>query len=250
MTVLIIEDEKLAANKLKKLLLTIDNSIIVLDILETIEHTVNWLRTNPSPDLIFMDIQLSDGICFEIFSIIKIKAPVIFATAYDKYAIKAFKVNSIDYLLKPIDLDALSGALNKYKSFFLPKSPDEGQMKKIYDEFLKGYKTRFLVRIGPLYNSVSTEEIICFYIVGHFVFLKTTAGKSYALDYSLQQIQNMVSPKQFFRISRKYIVNIHAIVNVLSYSTNKLKIKLKNSQDDEMIVSREKIMEFKEWLDQ
>jgi DNA-binding LytR/AlgR family response regulator len=252
MTVLIVEDEKLAADRLIQLLYKIDASIIVLDTVETVAETIGWLQTNPPPDLILLDIQLNDGISFEIFSAIKVLTPVIFTTAYDKYAIRAFKVNSIDYLLKPVDLEALTFAITKLRSlalpFAAPNSPLNEKINRLHDEFFKGHKTRFLVKSGSVYNSVPIEDIIAFYVKDHSVFLRTVTGKIFSLDYSLQEIETMVSPKHFFRINRTHLVSIPSIVQMVGRSDHKLKIKLKNNGDEEISVSREKIQKFKEWL--
>lgn len=250
MKVLIIEDERLAADKLKQLLRKIDPAFEVIETLETVEASVNWLRNNPAPDLIFMDIQLSDGICFEIFSVVKFTTPVIFTTAYDQYAIRAFKVNSIDYLLKPIDLEALALAIDKYKSFFPQVTANVVKISTVADSLVKNYRTRFLVKVGLNYNSVQTDDIECFYICERSLFLRTYGGKSYDLDYSLDQIQAMVDPNSFFRINRNYMVNIKAITNIFTYSINRLKLKLTHNDDsDDLIVSRDKVAEFKQWLD-
>ncbi|HEY4788633.1 MAG TPA: response regulator, partial [Bacteroidales bacterium] len=159
MNVLIIEDERYAADKLKLLLQQIDPEISVINTLETVEGAVNWFRENASPDLILMDIQLSDGICFEIFEVIKINTPVIFITAYDEYAIRAFKVNSVDYLLKPVDQDALTGAIQKFKTLFPKKDADSNRIDRLVEALVKNYRTRFLVKVGLHYNSVLTNEI-------------------------------------------------------------------------------------------
>lgn len=249
MKALIIEDEKPAADKIKQLLKKVDENIMVVDTLETVEDSINWLRSNPQPDLIFMDVQLNDGICFEIFEMIKIETPIIFTTGYDKYAIQAFKVNSIDYLLKPIDLDALKLAIGKYKSLFAKGPVDNEKINHIYKELTKQHKTRFFVKAGPHFNSVLTDDIECFYIKERCTFLRTFNGKNYDLDYSLEQIQNLVKPNQFFRINRSFIVNINSINNIAIYSSNRLKIMLKNEDNNyDLIVSREKVAEFKEWL--
>jgi DNA-binding LytR/AlgR family response regulator len=252
MTVLIVEDEKLAANRMIQQLHRIDASIVVLDTKATVSETVGWLRTNPPPDLIFMDIQLNDGISFEIFSAIKVTTPVIFTTAYDKYAIRAFKVNSIDYLLKPIDPEALTFAISKFRSFFLPvavpNSPPNEKINRLHDEFFKDHKRRFLVKTGSVYNSVPIEEIMVFYIKGNSVYLRTVAGKAFVVDYSLQELETMVSPNDFFRVNRTHLVSIPSIAHMVGRSDHKLKIKLKNHGDEEISVSREKIQKFKEWL--
>lgn len=250
MNVLIIEDERYAADKLKLLLQQIDPEISVINTLETVEGAVNWFRENASPDLILMDIQLSDGICFEIFEVIKINTPVIFITAYDEYAIRAFKVNSVDYLLKPVDQDALTGAIQKFKTLFPKKDADSNRIDRLVEALVKNYRTRFLVKVGLHYNSVLTNEIECFCINERSLFLRTVAGKIFDLDYSLDQIQTMVDPVQFFRINRNYIINIHYITQIISYSTSRLLVKLTSpKQDDDLIVSRDKVSEFKHWLD-
>ncbi len=250
MNVLIIEDEKPAADKLKLLLKKMDREIIILDTLETVEQSVNWFLGNSPPDLIFMDIQLDDGVCFEIFEEVKIETPVIFTTAYDEYAIRAFKVNSIDYLLKPIDEDSLKTALDKFEKVYTPKENVNNKLEQIYQQLLHPYKTRFFVKIGLRYKSVQVEEIECFYISERCTFLRTTTGKNYDIDYSLEQLEKLIDPEHFFRINRNYIINIDSITDMLSYSTSRLKLKLTNStSDDELIVSRDKIRDFKRWMD-
>lgn len=249
MKILIIEDEKHAVIKLKQLLNTIDEHIIIIGTLETIEESVLWFKKNEAPDLILMDIQLSDGICFEIFSQTEIKTPVVFTTAYDEYAIRAFKVNSINYLLKPIDLSALASAIQKYRSIYSTNSADNNKIKNLYKDITVNYRSRFLVKAGLQYNSIPAEEIKCFYIKERSTFLITMNGKNYDLDYSLEQIQTMVSPESFFRINRHYIVNIKSIASIFSYSTNRLKLKLTNeTNNDDLVVSRDKVTEFKQWL--
>jgi two-component system, LytTR family, response regulator LytT len=249
MTILIVEDEKPAVTKLKQLLKKIDASITIVDAIETVESCINWLQANPLPDLILMDIQLNDGICFEIFDVIKITTPIIFTTAYDEYVMKVFKVNGIDYLLKPVDLEKLSKAINKYNSLFAREQVNTDKMNHVYNELAKDYKTRFLVKRGSHYNSVLTNDIECFFIKGQYTYLRTFTGKKYDLEYSLQQLETVISPDHFFRINRNYIVHINSIANILSYSANRLKLILKNSTGEELIVSREKVTEFKKWLD-
>lgn len=249
MTILIVEDEKPAADKLKQLLATIDASIIILDVLETVEVSVNWLRANPLPELILMDIQLNDGICFEIFDIIKVNTPIIFTTAYDKFVMDAFKVNGIEYLLKPIDLNGLATAIAKYKSLFARHNIDNQQVRRLYYELEKDYKTRFLVRLGAHYHSVQVTDIECFYIRNEYTCLRTFGGKKYDMEYSLQQLESLLPPAQFFRINRNFIVHINSIATILTYSASRLKLILKNNYDHELIVSREKVADFKKWLD-
>lgn len=248
MKVLIIEDEKLAADRLKDLLLQTEPETEILAILESVEESVNWLIQNPSPELIFMDIQLDDGISFEIFDAVNIEAPVIFTTAYNEYAIRAFKVNSVDYLLKPIEKEALETALEKFKKIY-PEKKVETQLSKVYEQLIKPWKTRFFVKVGVRFLSIPVEEICCFFVEERASFLRTQAGKSYDLDFSLDQLQKKVDPAIFFRINRNFIVNINFISEMISYSSNRLKIKMMNFEDEGLIVSREKVSEFKQWMD-
>jgi len=249
MNVLIIEDERLAAEKLLKLLSESGKEINVQAILESVEASINWLSNNPSPDLIFMDIQLDDGVCFEIYESIEITTPVIFTTAYDEYAIKAFKVNSVDYLLKPIDLEDLIKAIDKYQGLYKDHEVSNDKISHIYDQLVKKFKTRFFVKIGIHFQSVIVEDIACFFIQERGTFLKTKVGKNYDLDYSLDQVQKMVDPEQFFRINRNYIINLDSITDIVGYSSNRLRVMLKNFDHLDLIVSRDKTTEFKRWLD-
>jgi DNA-binding LytR/AlgR family response regulator len=245
---LLIEDERLAAEKLEALISQVDAQIDVVAKLESVADSINWLASNPAPDLIFMDIQLDDGISFEIFDAVKVEAPVIFTTAFDQYAIRAFKVNSVDYLLKPIDRNALETALEKYRRVFRPAGMEE-KLSKVFQQLSKPWKTRFFVKVGVHFQSVPVEEICCFFVEERCSFLKTQTGKNYALDYSLDQLQKRVDPELFFRINRNFMVNINCITEIISYSTNRLKLKLKNFDDEGLIVSRDKVSEFKQWLD-
>jgi len=182
MKVLIIEDEKLAADRLKDLLLQIKPETEILSSLESVEDSINWLAQNPTPDLIFMDIQLDDGISFEIFDAVKIETPVIFTTAYNEYAIRAFKVNSVDYLLKPIEIEALRAALEKFKKIY-PEKDVEMQITKVFEQLEKPWKTRFFVKVGIRFLSIPVEEICCFFVEERSSFLRTQNGKSYDLDF-------------------------------------------------------------------
>ena len=214
--------------------------------LESVDDAVNWFSQNQKPDLIFMDIQLDDGISFEIFDAVKIDCPVIFTTAYNEYAIRAFKVNSVDYLLKPIEQEALDTAIQKFKKLFGMTGDFETKLAKVFGQISAKYKSRFFVKVGIRYQSIPVENICCFFVEGRSTFLRTKQDKSYDLDYSLEQLQNMVDPGQFFRINRNYLVNINCIDEIISYSTNRLKLKVGKT---ELIVSREKVAEFKRWMD-
>jgi DNA-binding LytR/AlgR family response regulator len=251
MNVLIIENEKPAADKLQHLLYKIDEHIAIAGIIETVEGTVNWLQNNPSPDLILLDIQLDDGICFEIFETIKVDTPVIFTTAYDEFTLQAFKVNSVDYLLKPVGEESLRKALNKFKTFHY-KLPGD-LIKRFSSESAEHYKSRFLVKIGSHYRSVQISEISCFYILNRATFIKTTTGKEYSIDPSLESVQKTVDPSKFFRINRNCLVYINAISDMISYSSSRLQIrlyeKIRAINEEYLVVSREKVNEFKKWID-
>jgi len=247
MKAVIIEDEKLAANKLEQMLSQIDKKIKVAGKLESVEESVNWLNQNSDYDLIFMDIQLDDGISFEIFDAVTIESPVIFTTAYNEYAIRAFKVNSVDYLLKPVSEDALRQALEKFDKLYSVK--ENLNLFKVFEQLNKSYKERFFIKVGIHYQSVRVENISCFFVEERNTFLKTTKGKNFDLDYSLDHVQKMINPEQFFRINRNFLVNIDAITNIVGYSSSRLKLKLENCNDENLIVSREKVTEFKNWMD-
>ena len=247
MKVLIIEDENPALQKLIRLLKNIDPKIEVVAMLKSVEEAINWFITNPSPDLIFMDIQLEDGLSFDIFENCRIEAPVIFTTAYDEYAIKAFKVNSVDYLLKPVAQNELKNAIDKYNHIH---GINHLQLESIVKQLQSSKKERFLIKIGEHYKSVSISNISCFYISERCTFLFTDMGKSYPLDHSLEQLEQLIDAKLFFRVNRTHIVNFHAIKDVIAYSSNRMKINLINPiEEDEILVSRERVSDFKKWMD-
>lgn len=248
MKVVIIEDEQPAAHKLLRLLETIECNFEVAAILSSVEKSVNWLLINQHPDLVFMDIQLEDGICFEIFEKVKLKAPVIFTTAYDEYALKAFMVNSIDYLLKPLNQEGLMAAILKYKEVFA--RPDYySRIENLINQLQPTTKERFLIKIGEHFKSVQTDDIACFYIKERCNFIATNKGKNYPVDYSLDKIERMIDGRRFFRVNRNFIVNFHFIRDVVAYSSNRLKIIVEGFSDEEIIVSRERVGEFKDWMD-
>jgi len=250
MNVLIVENEKPAADMLVDLLNRIDKSINVLDIIETAEEAINMLEERPQPDLVLMDIQLDDGLCFEIFDTIKVDIPVIFTTAYDDYTLKAFKVNSVDYLLKPIDLELLKRAIEKYKKLFADKDPFRRDFSQLVNEFRNQYKSRFLIKIGEKYKSLPTREISHFHIRERSVFLCDFQGKDYGIDHTLEQLQGLMDPRRFFRINRECMVNIDSISLMQSYSSSRLQLAMKNSEKSDLfVVSRDKVSSFKEWVD-
>lgn len=250
MKILIIEDEKPAANRLIKLLQEHFSGAEFIDNLDTVSRGLRWLQENPAPDLIFCDIQLADGISFEIFEKVKISTPVIFTTAFDQYAIKAFQVNAIDYLLKPIDPEELDRAVAKFKSRQVKPVLDFELLKGLLQPDKKAFKSRFMVRFGEKIQSVPVEEIAFFYSEERVTFLQTQSAKKFVLDSTLEQVEAQVDPGLFFRLNRKFLSRVNAVEEVLSYSNSRLKVKLKNCPDSDILISREKVGEFKDWLDQ
>lgn len=250
MNVIIIEDEKPAARLLQRKLQKLD--IEAQTMLHSVEEAIEWFGSNEHPDLIFLDIQLSDGLSFEIFEAVPINSAVIFTTAYDEYALRAFKLNSIDYLLKPIDEDDLETAVNKYKERF-PKQQnmafDFDQIKRmLVNPAEKTYKKRFTIKMGQHLKMVSIEDAECFYSENKGTYIRTTDGRDYLLETTLEQLENELDPKQFFRVSRKFIVSINAIKDIVMYTNSRLKVILPTYKEDEVIVSRERVNDFREWL--
>lgn len=251
MNIVIIEDEKPAARRLERMLNT--EGLSVMKTLHSVAKAKEWFRENEQPELIFLDIQLSDGLSFEIFEQMEITSSIIFTTAYDQYALKAFKLNSIDYLLKPIDKDALENSIKKYKHFNPAKEEQHSsipmeQIKQLLSSYQNNYKERFTVKVGQHIRSIKTEDVECFYSENKASFIYTKTGRSYPIDNSLEQLEELLDPLVFFRVSRKYYINIDSIKDILAYSNSRLKIKMNNYQQDEIIVSRERVKEFKTWL--
>ncbi|MCD4835150.1 MAG: LytTR family DNA-binding domain-containing protein [Bacteroidales bacterium] len=249
MKVLIIEDEKIAANNLEKMLHKIDKRIFVQDKIDSIESAVKWFHNNKT-DLIFLDIHLADGLCFKIFEQIKIKTPIIFTTAYDQYAIKAFKVNSIDYLLKPIEIQELEQSLEKFKELNQVQNANTIDFDALINFYNKKteYHERFIVRYAQKIKSIKTNDIAYFYINAENVFLCTKDNNNYSIDYSLDKLENIINPKDFFRVNRQFIVNISSIENMYSLSKSRIKIELKPKPDNEIIVSYNRMSDFRKWL--
>jgi len=251
MNVLIIEDEKLAARKLERML-SVENLNIV-DKLTSVTSSIEWFKTNEHPDLIFLDIQLSDGLSFEIFENIEVHSHIIFTTAFDEYALKAFKLNSIDYLLKPIDEDELHSAINKFRQYKNNNTSNINssqleQIKILLNNTQQQYKERFTVKVGPHIHSVTTNNIECFYSENKATYIHTNSGKNYLIDYSLEQLDELLNTTAFHRINRKFIINIDSMEDIIAYSNSRLKIKLKSFKEEDIIVSRERVKGFKEWL--
>ena len=254
MKVVIIEDEQIAANRLENLLAKSSRQIQVLAKLDTVKRTVEWLELHKSPDLIFMDIQLADGLCFEIFDLVEVDCPVIFTTSYDQYAIRAFKVNSIDYILKPLDPGELYNAINKFEfltnNYAEKTSPESIALQEAIKMLeKKSYKERFVVKVGEHIKSIPVEEINHFVSQEKATFAHTVDQRKYLLDFTLDQLTEMIDPKHFFRINRKYIISIDGYSDIIAYSNHRLKIHLKHDKTMDAIVSRERVSEFKKWLD-
>lgn len=254
MKVIIIEDEHLTAERIQSLLHGIDPDIQVLDIIDSVAKAVRWFKGHGPPDLVFMDIQLADGISFDIFDRVRIEAPVIFITAYQEYAIRAFKVNSVDYLLKPIAESDLQASLDKYKSLFQRQVslPEIGSdlLASIRQMISKPYKTRFMVKVGDRIKSVDVEHILYFYSQQKGTFIHTDDQRNYAVDYTLDKLGELLDPALFHRINRKYLSSHRAIAELISLSGSKLKVRLLDSEDEQIYVSRDRLSDFKAWLDQ
>jgi DNA-binding LytR/AlgR family response regulator len=252
--VLIVEDETPAAEKLERYLSKFNPAIQVIEKIGTVKEAVRWLQTNQSGiDLIFMDIQLHDGLSFQIFQQVDVRKPVIFITAYDEFALEAFKVNSIDYLLKPITFADLSNSLRKLESLRSQlqwdSSKTEQIVKALTESPVKTFKTRFMVKLGDHIRSITADQISFFYADGRDVYLVTNQLRKFIIDYTLEGLEEVLDHKVFYRLNRSYIVNISAIQDVVVYSNSRLKITLTLKWENEIIVSREKVGDFKEWFD-
>ena len=251
MKVIIIEDEKPSARRLQRMLSNLDVEAETL--LHSVEESIDWFNNNVHPDLIFLDIQLSDGLSFEIFEAIDIKSSVIFTTAYDEYALQAFKLNSIDYLLKPIDEDDLKKAVEKFNER-MPKQQsvtlDFNDIKKLLvNPIEREYKKRFSVKVGQHLKLINSDDIECFYSENKGTYVFTNEGRNYLLDSTLEQIEAELEPKTFFRVSRKFFVNINAIKDMISYTNSRLQVKLNTFNEQDIIVARERVKDFKDWLE-
>jgi two-component system, LytTR family, response regulator LytT len=250
MNIIIIEDEKPAARLLQRRIEKL--GLQINQMLHSVEESINWFQNNPHPDLIFLDIQLSDGLSFEIFSTIEIKSAVIFTTAYDEYALRAFKLNSIDYLLKPIDEDELSIAIAKFKNQYQKSSIaslDFEMIKKmLVNPIDRTFKKRFTIKMGQQLKMLNIEDVECFYSENKGTYLHTFENRDYLLDQTLEQLENEIDPSEFFRVSRKFIIPMKGIKEIQMHSNSRLKVILPSYKDDEVIVAREKVTDFKVWL--
>ncbi len=250
MKVIIIEDEKLSADHLEHLLKKIDVSIEVIARMDSVKKSIEFFKTETKADLLFVDIHLADGLSFDIFSKIDITVPAIFTTAFDEYAIKAFKVNSIDYLLKPIGLDDLKAAIDKYKKLnYSDKKDFLHDITQAYQNISKTYKTRFMVKMGDSISSIKTDDIAHFISEDGLVLIVTDAGKRYTIDYTLDNLEKLISPDLFFRINRKVLIHINTIQKVSAYFNSRLKLNTSILSDEDAIISRERVNDFKKWID-
>ena len=247
MKLLLIEDEDAAMRRLEKILMEANPAIEIVQRLDSVEASVQWLRSHPQPDLIFMDIHLADGSSFEIFEHVPVRCPVVFTTAYDEYALKAFKVNAIDYLMKPIKAAEVEAALVKYKNFH--QTPDyQGLLSRIQTPETPLLR-RILVKLGQSIRLVEMDDIAYFYTRDKISFLVTkSTHKRYPIDYPLDKLEHMLDNKVFYRINRQFIINISAIKEMHPYSKSRIKVDLEPAADAETIVSTERASDFKQWL--
>lgn len=251
MNLLIIEDEKHNANRLQSMVKELNPQTLVVGILESVADSIEWFSANPQPDLILMDVRLADGLCFEIFSACTITTPVIFTTAYDEYAIRAFKVNSIDYLLKPVHKQELAGALAKHQQFNVQQQADPMISNLI--ELIKkqdvAYRSRFLIQLNDGYKTILVQDID--YICSEFkiTYLVLNNGIKQATPYTMDELEEQLDPSLFFRANRQHIISIHSIKEIHNYFNGKLKVTLIKYPEIEVLISREKAATFKQWLD-
>ena len=252
MKILLVEDEDLAVKKLRKTLEAVDPNIEVIGTTDSIKATVQWLKDNPAPELILMDIELADGQSFEIFNLIDVNSPVIFTTSYDEFALKAFKVNSVDYLLKPIQKDELEAAINKFRRLKGIKHPNtdfDSLVRELQQKLQpKEYRKRFLVKQGQKLISIEIEEIAYFFSDGRLNFFKTTDNRTFVVDYTMEELEEMLDNQKYFRISRSFYVSINSVDKIEDYFGNRLLLGLKPPVDKQALVSREKVTAFKKWM--
>lgn len=251
MQVVIIEDEKPNVTRLKKMLTDVDPGIEVIAVLDTITESVSWFQQNEHPDVVLMDIRIADGLSFDIFPSIRFQCPVIFVTAYDEYAVRAFKVNSLDYLLKPVERDDLQQALNKVKA--VKQYPDTDDLMKHLLELLSKkeatYRTRFMIPFRDEYRTIPVTDIdfICYSLAGTHLVLKDCTHVPISL--TLEELEEQLDPQVFFRVNRQHIIHADSIDKIQTYSTSKLRVVLKRDAEREILISREKVPLFKQWLD-
>ena len=251
MKVVIIEDEHLSAQRLEVMLKKYDPAMTVLAEIPSVAEAVQWFKENEDPDLVFMDIHLEDGQSFSIFDQINLDVPVIFTTAFDEYTIKAFKVNSVDYLMKPLNYDELAKAIEKFKRLHAEKEESGTSIEQLIQSMQKRepeYRSRFLVSIGSRLMTVEIDDIQYFYSADKITFLVTKDNHRYPIDFSLDKLAPLLNPKDFYRINRQMIVKLSAIENIHVFSKGRIKLDLAPPMKEEVFVSLDKVVEFKEWL--
>lgn len=252
MTVLIIEDEPQAAKRLESLLKELVPGVAILANIDSVKRAVKFFEGEVTPDLVMMDIQLADGLSFDIFSQCTVRSPVIFTTAYNEYALRAFKVNSIDYILKPIDKDELQQSLQKLgdlRKAIAPRDEMTANLQEVVRMLTRKYKSRFMIRVGEHLRTIEVSAILYFISQDKTTFCVTQDGRRHVLDHTLEELEEIMDPEQFYRINRKYMVSAAAITDIIHYTNSRLKLVLKSCTDADVIVAREKVQEFKGWLD-
>lgn len=251
MNFLLVEDEEQAAKRLKRMISKLVPEAFIHGPCESVEEAARWFDENPKPDLAFFDIHLADGLSFEIGEKVEVSCPIIFTTAYDQYAIRAFQLNSVDYLLKPIGEEELTGAIEKLRLRFLNhpvKVFGSEWPQQIRGDYEKKFKKRFVTRVGDRLQTLEVTDAAFAYSENKGTYLRSKTGKNYLVDYTLEQVDALLDPDEFFRLNRKYIVRFEAVTEMLSYSNSRLKVKLLDWEDEDIVLSRDKTREFKEWL--
>jgi two-component system response regulator LytT len=254
---LIIEDEKPALDHLLKIIRNSRYEMNIVGTINSVKKAVEWFRSHPAPDLLLLDIQLNDGLSFEIFNHVRLTCPIIFTTAYEEYALKAFKLNSIDYLLKPVSPEDFTHAMEQYLGNTHSRTHTateighlDYRIMKVMHMLTSRYKSRFVVNVGAHIRSVEVEKISCFFSLEKDTYLVDDSGRTCDIGYSLDQLESLLDPSLFFRINRKYIINLNSIKDIINYSNRRLQLTLKHPVEDELIVSRTRVKEFREWLEQ
>lgn len=249
MRTIIIEDEDYAARRLENLIKECDPTIDIVAKIQSVKESVAWLNTNKQPDLIFLDIQLEDDLSFSIFEQVKVQSKIIFTTAFDEYAIKAFKHNSIDYLLKPINKEELCHAIDKYKNWDKSGNPfiDADELRKLLIP-QQTYRERFMVSVGDKLKSIQVADIAYFFSTAGITFVLMSNNSQYSVDFSLETLKDMLNPQDFFRVNRQFLVKLDAIEKVVMYPKSRLKIVLNPRTDSDLFVTIDKVPEFKNWM--
>jgi two-component system, LytTR family, response regulator LytT len=249
MKIVVIEEEFAAANQLKFLLNQLNINYEILAVIETVKEGIMWFTANESPDLVFSDIQLADGISFEIYEQVKINAPIIFITAFDEFAIRAFKLNSVDYILKPLDIDSLSFAIEKFNNQQLVKQETLNELIQQQAFSQKSYRKSFLVRYRDKLLPIKSSEFAFFFIENGLVFGQLFDGRKHLLDFKLEDLENQLDPQEFIRANRQYLLSRESILEIQSYINSRVLIKTNPTSPYEVIISKEKVTSFKKWFE-